>query len=76
MATHLEETMKACKKAFDEAEKLEKQFKAAKTAQEKDKLKKMAIAAKKIGAAFYDMIPAAAAKDKAQMNSILDSITG
>jgi len=36
----------------------------------------MAIAAKKIGAAFYDMIPAAAAKDKAQMNSILDSIIG
>ena len=67
MGSHLEETIKACNKALDEAKKLEKQFKTAKTAQEKDKLKKMAEGAKKIGLAFYNSIDAAKQKDQAEM---------
>jgi hypothetical protein len=67
MATHLEATIKACNKALDEAKKLEKQFKAAKTAQDKEKLKKMAEGAKKIGLAFYNSIDAAKDKDRAEM---------
>ena len=67
--SHLSETLKACEKCFDEAKKLEKQFKAAKSPQDKEKLKKMAEAAKKMGVAYYDMIPAAKDKDKKEMIS-------
>jgi hypothetical protein len=74
MATHLEETIKACNKALDEAKKLEKQFKAAKTPQEKDKLKKMAEGAKKIGIAFYNSIDAAKENDRAEMLGIFKNM--
>ena len=67
MGSHLEATIKACDKALDEAKKFEKQFKTAKTAQEKEKLRKMAEAAKKIGLAYYNSIDAAKQKDQAEM---------
>lgn len=67
MGSHLDATIKACNKALDEAKKLEKQFKAAKTAQEKEKLKLMAQGARKIGEAFYNSIDAAKEKDRAEM---------
>jgi len=74
MASHLEQTIKACSKALDEAKKLEKQFKAAKTPQDKDKLKKMAEAAKKIGVAYYNMIDSAKQKDQAEMLGIFKTM--
>jgi hypothetical protein len=69
MGSHLSETIKACDKALEEAKKLEKEFKAAKTPKEKERLKKMAEAAKKIGEAFYNSIDAAKEKDRAAMNA-------
>jgi len=74
--SHLSETLKACEKCFEEAKKLEKQFKAAKSPQDKEKLKKMAEGAKKMGIAYYEMIPAAKDKDKKEMIDICDSIIG
>ena len=51
MGSHLDETIKACDKALDEAKKLEKEYHDAKTAQEKERLKKLAVAARKIAEA-------------------------
>jgi hypothetical protein len=70
MPTHLEQTIKACSKALDEAKKLEKQFKAAKTAEEKEKIRKMAAGAKKIAEAFYNSIDAAKEKDRQELLGI------
>jgi len=74
--SHLSETMKACEKCLAEAKKLEKQWKAAKSPQDKEKLKKMADACRKMAAAYYDMIPAAKDKDKKEVLDICDSIIG
>ena len=70
MGTHLDAVMKACNNALDEAKKLEKEFKAAKTAPEKVKLKKMAEAAKKIALAHFSQIDAAKEKDKLELNNV------
>ena len=58
MASHLDGVLSAIKKADAEREKLVKDWKAAKTPAEKDKLKKMAEGAKKIAVAFYGQIDA------------------
>ncbi len=67
MPTHLEAVMSAISKAEAERDKLLKQWKAAKTAPDKEKLKKTADGARKIAIAFYDQIDAAKVKDKAAM---------
>jgi hypothetical protein len=67
MGSHLDETIKACDKALDEAKKLEKEYHDAKTAQEKERLKKLAVAARKIAEAHYNSIDAAKEKDRAAM---------
>ena len=67
MGSHLDAVVKACDKALEEAAKLEKQWKAAKPGPEKDKLKKMAEGAKKIGIAFYAQVDAAKLKDEKDM---------
>ena len=67
MPTNLDIAISAIKKAEAEAAKLTKEWKAAKTPAEKDKLKKMAEAAKKIANLHFDSIDAAKVKDKAKM---------
>jgi uncharacterized membrane protein (DUF106 family) len=74
MGTHLDETVKACNKCLDEAKKLEKQFKAAKTPQDKDKLRKMAEASKKMAKLYFDAIEAAKVKDAKVMYEILKNM--
>jgi len=74
MGKKLDEVVKAGNKALDEAKKLQKQYAAAKTPQEKDKYKKMAEGARKIALAFGDMVAAAAKEDKTELLGILDSI--
>ncbi len=67
MGLHLDATVKAIDKALNEAKKLEKEFKAAKTEADKAKLKKMAEAAKKIAELHFAGIAAAQAKDQQAM---------
>ncbi len=74
MGKKLDDIVKAGNKALDEAKKLQKAYKDAKTPQEKEKYKKMAEGAKKIANAFADMVVVAAKEDKAEMLEILDSI--
>jgi hypothetical protein len=74
MPSHLELTVKAVSKALDEAKKLEKEFKAATKPAEKEKLKKMAEAAKKIAVAHFDTIEAAKQKDRVEMDGIFKSM--
>ena len=74
MGTHLEAAVKACSKCLDEAKKLEKEFKAAKTPQDKDKLKKQAEACKKMAKVYLDGIAAAQAKDAQVMKDILKNM--
>ncbi len=74
MPSHLELTVKAVSKALDEAKKIEKEMKAATKPAEKEKLRKMAEAAKKIASAFWDQIDTAKAKDKADLEGIFKQI--
>jgi hypothetical protein len=74
MGQHLDATMKACSKAYAEAEKLKKQYDAAKTPQDKEKYKKMAEGAKKIGLAHFKMIDAAKQKDEAELLGIFKTM--
>jgi hypothetical protein len=74
MASHLEETVKAMSKCRDEAKKLEKQYLAAKTPQEKEKITKMADACKKMAMGYFNMIDSAKDKDKKEMGEILGKI--
>ncbi len=74
MGSHLDAIAAAVKKAKKEAEKLEKEFLAAKTPQEKEKLKKMAEGAWKIAEAHINQVDAAKAKDKAEMLEIFKKI--
>jgi hypothetical protein len=67
--SHLETLMQAIKKTLEERDRLLKQFKAAKTPEEKKKLQAMAEGARKIALAHYEMVDAAKAKDKTAMLS-------
>jgi len=70
----LDETVKACNKCLEEAKKIEKQFKVAKTPQEKEKLKKMAEACQKQAKLYFDAIAAAKAKDAQVLQEIIKNI--
>jgi hypothetical protein len=74
MGSHLDETVKACNKCLEEAKKIEKQFKVAKTPQEKEKLKKMAEACQKQAKLYFDAIAAAKAKDAQVLQEIIKNI--
>ncbi len=67
MASNLDGVLAAIKKADAERQKLLKEWKAAKAAPEKEKLKKMAEGARKIALAYFEQIDAAKAKDRAAM---------
>jgi hypothetical protein len=74
MGSHLDAAVKACGKCLDEAQKIEKQLKAAKTPQDKEKLKKMAEACKKMAKVYLDGIAAAQAKDAQVMEEIFKNM--
>jgi len=71
----LDETVKAWNKCLDEAKKIEKEFKAAKTAQEKEKLKKMADACQKQAKLCIDAIAAANAKEHQALKDIIQNLS-
>jgi hypothetical protein len=74
MATHLEETVKAFGKCMDEAKKLQKQAKSAKTNEEKQKLAKMAEACKNMALGYANMVESAKQKDLKEMGTILHDV--
>ena len=74
MGSHLEATVKACGKCLDEAKKLEKQLKAAKPGPEKDKIKKMAEACRKMAKLYFDGIDTAKAKDVNEIDGIFKNM--
>jgi hypothetical protein len=74
MGSHLDETVKACNKCLDEAKKIEKEFKAAKTPQEKEKFKKQAEACQKQAKLYFDAIAAAKAKDAQVLQDIIKNL--
>lgn len=69
MGSNLEAINSAIKKADAEREKIIKEWKAAKTPQEKEKLKKMAEGIRKMILAHLDQVDAAKAKDRAAMDN-------
>lgn len=75
MASHLDEVTKAFNKCKDEAKKLEKDWAKAKTPQDKDKLRKMAEACRKMSLAYLGMVSGAVEKDKKEMSEILEEIS-
>jgi len=70
----LEESAKGYSKSLDEAKKLEKEFKAAKTPEEKDKLKKKAEALEKTAKAHLDAIAAAHTKETQVLKAIIQNM--
>lgn len=74
MATHLDETVKAFGKCMDEAKKLQKQMKSAKTQQDKDKLAKMAEACQKMALGYANMVESAKQKDLKELGGILHEV--
>ena len=74
MSSHLLQVATAAEKCYDEAKKLENQFKQAKNDQERGKLKSQAEAAKKQTVAFYSQVDAAKQKDLKEIMMICDAI--
>jgi hypothetical protein len=74
MSSHLDETVKAWNKCLDDAKRIEKEFKAAKTPQEKQKLMKMAEACQKQAKLCIDATAAANAKEHELLKTIIQNL--
>jgi hypothetical protein len=70
----LESSAKGFSKSLEEAKKLEKQFKAAKTPQEKDKVKKKLDALQKTAKGHLDAIATAQAKEAQMLKDIIQNM--
>jgi hypothetical protein len=75
MGSHLDTTVKAWNKCLDDAKKIEKEYKAAKTPQEKDKLMKMAQACQKQAQLCIDATAAANAKEHQMLKEIIQNLS-
>jgi len=75
MASHLFEVARGAEKAYEEAKKLESEYKSAKGPQEMEKLKKMAEAAKRQTLALYGQVDAAKQKDLKEIMNICEAIS-
>ena len=75
MGSHLDATVKAWNRCLDDAKKIEKEYKAAKTPQEKEKLMKMAQACQKQATVCIDAIAAAKAKEAQLLKDIIQNMS-
>ena len=74
MGSHLDATVKAWNKCLDDARKIEKEYKAAKTPQEKEKLLKMAQACQKQAQVCIDATAAANAREHQALKDIIQNM--